>query len=70
MKPEMMKAVVLTEPTMAENVVLSHIPVPQVRPGWVLVKVDLVTPDLKGVYVSSYAIGAKGPPNFSYIKIF
>lgn len=39
MKPEMMKAVVLTEPTMAENVVLSHIPVPQVRPGWVLVKV-------------------------------
>lgn len=39
MIPKMMKAVVLTEPTLAENVVLSEVCVPQVRPGWVLVKV-------------------------------
>lgn len=39
MIPETMKAVVLTEPTSAENVVLSEAFVPQVRPGWVLVKV-------------------------------
>lgn len=39
MIPKTMKAVVLTEPTPAENVVLSEAFVPQVRPGWVLVKV-------------------------------
>ena len=39
MIPKMMKAVILTEPTSAENVVLSEVRVPQVRPGWVLVKV-------------------------------
>ena len=39
MIPETMKAVVLMEPTPAENVVLSEVSVPQARPGWVLVKV-------------------------------
>lgn len=39
MIPKTMKAVLLTEPTPAENVVLSEVRVPQVRPGWVLVKV-------------------------------
>ena len=39
MIPEIMKAVILTEPTQAENVKLTGCPVPQVRPGWVLVKV-------------------------------
>lgn len=39
MIPETMKAVVLMEPTAAENVVLSEVSVPQVRPGWILVKV-------------------------------
>ncbi len=34
-----MKAVVLTKPTKGEEVVLSEIGVPEVRPGWVLVKV-------------------------------
>ena len=34
-----MKVVVLTEPTKAEEVRLTDCPVPQVRPGWVLVKV-------------------------------
>lgn len=36
---DMMKAVVLTKPTKGADVVLSEIPVPVVRPGWVLVKV-------------------------------
>lgn len=39
MLPEKMKAVVLTEPTKAVEVRLTDCPVPQVRPGWVLVKV-------------------------------
>ena len=39
MIPETMKAVVLMEPTPAENVVLSEVSIPQARPGWVLVKV-------------------------------
>lgn len=39
MIPGTMKAVVLTENTKAENVELTSYPVPQVRPGWVLVKV-------------------------------
>ena len=39
MIPEKMKAVILTEPTKAEEVRLTDCPVPQVRPGWVLVKV-------------------------------
>lgn len=39
MIPEIMKAVVLSKPTLAENVRLTEVPVPQVRPGWVLVKV-------------------------------
>lgn len=39
MIPKTMKAVVLMEPTPAENVVLSEVSVPQARPGWVLVKV-------------------------------
>ena len=36
---KMMKAVVLTQPTKGEDVLLSEIPVPAVKPGWVLVKV-------------------------------
>ena len=39
MIPKTMRAVVLTEPTPAENVVLSEVRVPQVRTGWVLVRV-------------------------------
>ena len=35
----MMKAVVLTKPTKAENIVLSEVEVPTVKPGWVLVKI-------------------------------
>ena len=35
----MMKAVVLTKPTKGKDVVLSEIEVPEVKPGWVLVKV-------------------------------
>jgi NADPH:quinone reductase-like Zn-dependent oxidoreductase len=34
-----MRAVVLTKPTPARDVCLSEIPIPTVRPGWVLVKV-------------------------------
>lgn len=36
---EKMKAVVLTKPTPAEEVRLTELPIPEVRPGWVLVKV-------------------------------
>lgn len=39
MIPKTMKAVVLSKPTLAENIKLTEVPVPQVRPGWVLVKV-------------------------------
>lgn len=39
MIPETMKAVVLAEPTQAENIRMTSYPVPQARPGWVLVKV-------------------------------
>lgn len=39
MIPERMKAVVLSEPTRAEAVCLTEVPVPEVRPGWVLVKI-------------------------------
>ena len=39
MIPETMKAVVLTEPVKAEDVRPTDVPVPSVRPGWVLVKV-------------------------------
>lgn len=35
----MMKAVVLNEPTKGENVELSDVMVPEVKPGWVLVKI-------------------------------
>ena len=34
-----MKAVVLTKPTKAEDIVLSEVEVPMVKPGWVLVKI-------------------------------
>ncbi len=34
-----MKAVVLTEPTDAENVILTETDIPKVKPGWVLVKI-------------------------------
>ena len=34
-----MKAVVLTKPTKAENIVLSEVEVPKVKSGWVLVKI-------------------------------
>lgn len=34
-----MKAVLLDKPTEAENVVFCEIPIPQVKPGWVLVKI-------------------------------
>ena len=39
MSEKKMKAVVLDQPTKGEDVVLSEIPIPEVRPGWVLVKV-------------------------------
>ncbi len=39
MIPKTMRAVILTEPTPAEQVRLRDCPVPPVRPGWVLVKV-------------------------------
>ena len=39
MIPKTMKAVVLTGPTRAEDVRLRDVPVPQVRPGWVLVRI-------------------------------
>lgn len=39
MIPKTMKAVVLTGPTPAEQVKLRKYPVPEVRPGWVLVRV-------------------------------
>ncbi|MEE0871997.1 MAG: zinc-binding dehydrogenase [Ruminococcus sp.] len=35
----MMKAVVLTKPTKAEDIVLSEVEVPTVKPGWALVKI-------------------------------
>ena len=34
-----MKAVVLTKPCQAEEMILTEIPVPQPRPGWILIKV-------------------------------
>ena len=34
-----MKAVIIDKPTKANEVVLSDVPIPQVKPGWVLVKV-------------------------------
>ena len=34
-----MKAVVLTKPTKAEDITLSEVTVPQVKPGWVLIKI-------------------------------
>ena len=34
-----MKAVVLTEPTAAKDIVLTDVPVPAVKSGWVLVKI-------------------------------
>ena len=37
--PKTMKAVVLTEPAQAENVRPRDVPVPQIRPGWVLVRI-------------------------------
>ncbi len=39
MIPKTMKTVLLTGPTPAEEVRLTEVPVPEVRPGWVLVKV-------------------------------
>lgn len=39
MIPGRMQAVVLTAPTPAENISLSNVPVPQPRPGWVLVRI-------------------------------
>ncbi|MDO4318460.1 MAG: zinc-binding dehydrogenase [Lachnospiraceae bacterium] len=39
MIPKTMKAVILSEPTPAEKVRLTEVPVPRIRPGWVLVKV-------------------------------
>lgn len=36
---DMMRAVVLNKPTKAEDVVISEYPIPEVKPGWVLVKV-------------------------------
>lgn len=37
--PLTMKAVVLQSPTQGHNVALTEVPVPKVRPGWVLIKV-------------------------------
>ena len=39
MIPKTMNAVLLTGPTPAEEIRLTQVPVPEVRPGWVLVKV-------------------------------
>ena len=39
MIPKTMNAVLLTGPTPAEEIRLTEVPVPEVRPGWVLVKV-------------------------------
>lgn len=39
MIPKMMKAVVLAEPVRAEDVRLTEVPVPESRPGWVLIRV-------------------------------
>ncbi|MDO4175244.1 MAG: zinc-binding dehydrogenase [Eubacteriales bacterium] len=39
MIPTTMKAVVLSKPTRAEDVRLTDVPIPKVRPGWVLIKV-------------------------------
>ena len=39
MIPKTMNAVLITGPTPAEDVRLTEVPVPEVRPGWVLVKV-------------------------------
>ena len=39
MIPGKMKAVVLREPARAEAVCLTEVPVPEVRLGWVLVKI-------------------------------
>lgn len=39
MIPKTMKAVVLSEPVPGERVELTEIPVPKIRPGWVLVRV-------------------------------
>ncbi len=40
--PEMMRAVVLTKPTAAEDVALTRIDVPKVQPGWVLIKIKAI----------------------------
>jgi len=37
--PKTLKAVVLTEPTAAKDIVLTDVPVPAVKSGWVLVKI-------------------------------
>ena len=37
--PNTMKAVVLTKPTAAEDIILTDVPVPAVKSGWVLVKI-------------------------------
>ena len=37
--PDTMKAVVLTKPTAAEDIILTDVPVPAVKSGWVLVKI-------------------------------
>ncbi len=39
MTPATMRAVLLSEPTPAEQVRLTEVPIPKIRPGWVLVKV-------------------------------
>lgn len=39
MIPKTMKAVILSEPTPAEQIRPTVVPIPQIRPGWVLVKV-------------------------------
>ena len=36
---KMMKAVVLNKPTKGEDVLLTDIAIPEVKPGWLLVKV-------------------------------
>ena len=37
--PNTMKAVVLTKPTAAEDIILTDVPVPAVKSGWMLVKI-------------------------------
>lgn len=51
-----MKAVLLTEPCKAEDIKLSDIPVPEVKPGWVLVKIHAFGINLSEVLLRQFEI--------------